>query len=334
MYKGEHVTDKKIIADDSKSIDREQTIERGANAIYQRIEAYKDHLVDNGITDADEIERIAQKFKEKLEVEFATDLLGQEVNIDESETADLTENEKCLFGFTKKEIIETDSEIRQRLQECGVNNVQLEGVKERYQELIADSVEKMCESYPELKGYIGAVRATNLPEGVFACAGPVMTKEGYNTEIQVNREIFSKNGLESRIERLEIPNWRGESWLAGEGAEAVIKHEIGHILHLRMIAEQEGLEIGSTNRADLARVQDLYNKNSIAVSMCYETMKEQNINPNDLARNISVYGAHDMGECFAEAISEYETRRHPRAYAVAVHEKYERRVRKYDDYTT
>lgn len=311
----------------------EQAVESGADAIHRRMEAYKDNLADIGITDEETIDRMAREFKEKAEEEFAGDFLGREVNICEPETVDLNISEKYLFGFTKNEIEETGGEIRERLQECGIEHIQLEGVRERYQEMIADSVEQMCVSYPELKGYIGTIRTADLPNGVFACAGPIMTQEGYHTEIQLSQEIFGKSGLESRVERLEHPNWRGESWLAGEGTEAILKHEMGHILHLRMIAEQEGLKIGDTDESEFRKLQNLYNKNSIAVAMCYDTMREQNIHPNDLARNISVYGAHDMGECFAEAISEYETRKHPRPYAVAVHEKYERRMKENDDYT-
>lgn len=308
------------------SLDMEQAAESGAAAIHRNVEAYRDDLADRGITEEAVVERMTREFQEKSEAEFAGDFLGREVNGSEAD-------EKYLFGFTKNELQETGGEVRERLQECGVRNVQLEGVRERYQEMIAGSVEQMCEAYPELKGYVGTIRTAELPDGVFACAGPVMSQEGYQTEIRLNRELFGKGGLEGRVERLELPNWRGESWLAGEGAEAVMKHEMGHILHLRMIAEQEGMELGSTDASDFRRLQKLYNLNSIADSICYEAMREQNIAPKDLARNISVYGAHDMGECFAEAISEYETRKHPRPYAVAVHEEYERRMRTHDDYT-
>lgn len=349
----------------SRSLD--STIEEGALAIHRQTESYRDNLRDQGITDQDIVEAMAQRFEAGRKQEFAADILESKTGIAEmgletaglepkaggsdignaelgQETLEQTEygqagmekteqgtSDKYLFGFGRRELEDTDAEVRERLQECGVSNVQLEGVREKYQELIAGSVEEMCKSYPELKGYVGAIRAEDLPRGVFACAGPVMTKEGFNTEILVNREMFGKGGLESKIINMEIPNWNGESWLAGEGSQAVIKHEMGHLLHLRMIAEQEGVEIGDMDESDFRRVQNLYNRNSIAVSMCYEAMKENDIHPNDMARNISVYAARDMGECFAEAISEYETRKHPRPFAVTVHEKYERKVRQ-DDY--
>lgn len=319
------------------SRDIDSTIEDGALAIHRRTEAYRDNIRDQGITDQDVVDAMAQKFEAREKLRFASDLLGQEMgklevaqeNMGQTEVG-RTGTDKYLFGFGKQEYENTNAKVRERLQDCGVSNVRLEGVKEKYQEMIADSVEEMCESYPELKGYVGAIRAEDLPKGVFACAGPVMTKEGFSTEMQVNRELFGKGGLESKIINMEIPNWSGESWLAGEGPKAVIKHEMGHLLHLRMIAEQERVEIGDTNMSDFRRVQNLYDRNAIAVTICYEAMKENGIHPNDMARNISVYGAHDAGECFAEAISEYETRKHPRPFAVTVHGKYERRMKQND----
>lgn len=289
----------------------EELIYQGASAIHRNMEAYRDELADRGIQDSAVVENMVSKYEYQQVQEFARDMKGLEFS------------EKNLFGFNTAEIQETDSEIRERLQECGVQNIHLEGVRERYQELIAESAEQMCESYPELKGYIGTIRSADLPQGVFACAGPIMTESGFQTEIQVNQEIFGKKGLENRLERLEMPNWKGESWLAGEGCEAILKHEMAHLLHLRMIAKKQGLEIGDTDEQKFKEVQKLYIRNDIAAGICYETMKEQNVHPNDYARNISVYGAHDMGECFAEAISEYETRKNPRPFAVAVHEKYE-----------
>lgn len=358
MYNMEHMRQSNTSENDErpKMLTRsmDSTIEEGALAIHRSTEAYRDNIRDQGITDQDTIEAMAQRFEAREKLRFASDLLGQEAgnaetgretveqtdsgqtrqtgieNAGQTEIEGVGQGDKYLFGFGKRELEDTSAEVRERLQDCGVSNVQLEGVREKYQEMIAGSVEEMCESYPELKGYVGAIRAEDLPRGVFACAGPVMTKEGYNTEILVNREMFGKGGLESKIINMEIPNWNGESWLAGEGSRAVIKHEMGHLLHLRMITKQEGVEIGDMNESDFRRIQNLYDRNSIAVTICYEAMKENGIHPNDMARNISVYGAHNMGECFAEAISEYETRKHPRPFAVTVHEKYERKVHEND----
>lgn len=273
----------------------------------------------------DGVEKIFLVNQEKTEVVSETSM----------ETSDMkTDGIKYLFGFEKKEVQETDREIKERLQECGVKDIQLEGVREKYQEMIASSVEQMCESYPELKGYINSIRVADLESRTFACAGPTMTSEGFQTQILVNREAFENKGLESRIERYELPNWKGESWFAGEGYDAILKHEMAHLLHLQMIAKEEGLALGERNRIKFWEVQKRYDRNAIVTKICYETMQEQHIEPKELAAAISVYGAHDMGECFAEAMSEYETRKHPRPFAVAVHEKYERRKQEYDNTTT
>lgn len=301
-----------------------------ADTIYRRMDVYKDELKDRGITDEEKVNQMVQEMKRQAEQEAVLDYLGIEK---EDYEQGKEEDSKYLIGFHKQEIQEVSNEVEERLHECGVSKVELEGVRERYQEMIAGAVEEMCESYPELKGYINTITVTKLPDRVYACAGPRMTENGYQTEIQVSQELFSETGLENRIERMECPNWRGESWLAGKGAEAVIKHEMGHLLHLQLIAKKDGLEIGDKDISKYREVQNKYDRNDIAASICYETIKNQNINPNELARNVSVYGAHDMGECFAEAIAEYETRSNPRPFAVEVHERYERKVKEYDNYT-
>lgn len=278
---------------------------------------------------------VDEKTEKREERTFQNEERIEDVRATSMENSDTpADGVKYLFGFEKKEVQETDSEVRERLRECGVRDVQLEGVREKYQEMIAFSVEQMCESYPELKGYISSIRVENLKRGVFACAGPDMTAEGFQTKILVSREAFESKGLGSRIERCELPNWKGESWLAGEGQDAILKHEMAHLLHLQMIAKEEGLELGEKDRMKFREVQKRYDRNAIVTTICYETMQEQHIEPKELASVISVYGAHDMGECFAEAMSEYETRRHPRPFAVAVHEKYERRKQENDNITT
>ncbi len=275
----------------------------------------------NGITQTE------MQVPEASENEFMREQSDETVRM-ETESEELPISDKMLFGFGKREIIETKMEVKERLEKCGVGEVKLEGVLERYQEMIAKDMEEMCESYPELRGYIGKISVHDLGEGVFACAGPRMDSNGYSTEIWVNRSIFSKSGLESRVYNCESSNWRGETWLAGYGPDAVLKHEMAHILHLRMIAEEQGIELGCKDRGAFTELQEKYDRNHIVCSMCYNVMKEKGISPQDLARNLSVYGSRDMGECFAEAISEYETRKNPRPYATAVYEEYKRRVNK------
>lgn len=251
------------------------------------------------------------------------------------ETSDTQQvSAKYFFGFEKKEVQETNSEVKERLQECGVKDVQLEGVREKYQEIIASSVEEMCESYPELKGYISSIQAADLKGSAFACAGPIITEEGYQTQIQINRKAFESKKLEGKIERYEQPNWKGESWFAGEGCDALLKHEMAHLLHLQLLAEEEGLALGDKSRTAYWEVKRRYDADDIITEICDEAMEEQNVANRKLPSALSIYAARNRGECFAEAMSEYETREHPRPLAIAIHEKYERRKQEDDNTAT
>lgn len=309
-------------------LDEESFVGTSARLAREIANEYRSDLEDKGIYSSTQIEELVSEKQNEVVAEMARDYCGESTEYTQGES------EKYLFGFGRHELQETNENVKERLEQCGVQNIELDGVLEKYQEMVARNVEEMCESYPELQGYIGNIRAEELREGVFACAGPCMDKNGYCAEILINKEAFSKDGLERRIAKLETPNWKGETWLAGRGEDAILKHEMAHILHLRLLAEEEGLAIGSHDSRAFDEVVDRYNKNSIVTSMCYETMKEQEVHPKDWARHISIYGAHDMGECFAEAISEYETREHPREFATEVYNKYQRRIHENDDYTT
>ena len=240
------------------------------------------------------------------------------------EIEEQTENntEKACF-WKSKERWEENPEVRERLQEKGIEKIDLSEVKEIWQVKIAEAVETMCDSYPELEGYIGCIRTVDLPEGVFACAGPRMTMKGFSTEIQLNKEMFSKSNLELKIVDSERENFRGEKWLAGRGVDGVLKHEMAHLMHLRLLAKEEGLDIGDSDLNKYKNVIEGYQRNYIMSTMCYDTLKELGISPRDIGKNLSTYGATNFGECFAEAISEYETAKSPRILAKTIHEKYQ-----------
>lgn len=242
-----------------------------------------------------------------------------------SERFENPESDKMLFLHDKK--TETNLEIKQRFNELGIDNVDLTGAKEIWQEKIEKSVETMYEKYPELKGFIGSIVTADLPEGVYACSGPKMTERGLISEIQLNRSKLEKGDLEWKLVDLERENFRGERYLAGNGLEGIMKHEMAHSLHLKLIADEFGEDRSAYTIEQLKEIQDRYNRNAIVIDMGCDTLKELEIRPRDMAKGLSSYGASDFGEFFAEAISEYETSRHPRPIAVRMHKKYEEYVR-------
>ena len=180
----------------------------------------------------------------------------------------------------------------------------------------------MFESHPELQGCLGCIRTAKLGDGVYACTGPRMTENGISSEIQLNEKIFSKSDLELKIVDMQIENFRGETWFAGKGLDGVLKHEMAHIMHLKMIADKEEISFGDTDKEKYELLSQGYYRNSVVAKLCNDSLKELDISPKDVARELSVYGASDFGEFFAEAISESETSKKPRRLAMRVNEKY------------
>ena len=224
--------------------------------------------------------------------------------------------------FWNESKIETMPEIEERLNELGIENVDLRGTKEIWQKKIAASVENMFESHPELQGCLGCIRTAKLGDGVYACTGPRMTENGISSEIQLNEKLFSKSDLELKIVDMQIENFRGETWFAGKGLDGVLKHEMAHIMHLKMIADKEEISFGDTDKEKYELLSQGYYRNSVVAKLCNDSLKELDISPKDVARELSVYGASDFGEFFAEAISESETSKKPRRLAMRVNEKY------------
>lgn len=230
------------------------------------------------------------------------------------------ESDKGFFWSDSK--VETLSEVAERLHELGIENVDLTGAKEIWQKKILSSVETMIESHPELNGWIGNIRTAKLQDGVYACAGPRMTEQGISSEIQLNENMLSKSNLEMKIVDMEAENFKGERWFAGKGLDGVLKHEMAHIMHLKMIADKEGISFGDSDKEKFDLLSQKFYRNAIAVTICNDSLKELGISPKDIGKELSTYGASDLGEFFAEAISECETSKKPRPLARKVYEKY------------
>lgn len=218
-----------------------------------------------------------------------------------------------------------DQGVREKLEQFEIDTVELEGMKEQYQLRVCNAVESMIEEYPELRGFIKSVKVKDLPEGVYACAGPRVGKGGCYGEIQLSKEVFSSDNLEWKLVDAEIENFRGERWFAGRGIDGIVKHEMGHILHLQMIAEEVDLKLGEIDKDKINLLKEKYHYNSIAINICREAEQNLGISHNEVAKELSLYAATDYGEFFAEAISECETQKHPRRLAKEVYRIFKER---------
>lgn len=95
---------------------------------------------------------------------------------------------------------------------------------------------------------------------------------------------------------MQIENFRGETWFAGKGLDGVLKHEMAHIMHLKMIADKEEISFGDTDKEKYELLSQGYYRNSVVAKLCNDSLKELDISPKDVARELSVYGASDFGE--------------------------------------
>lgn len=232
--------------------------------------------------------------------------------------------EKYLFGREKRNIEEAES-TSQRLEELGIKSEGLEKFHRRFLKEMPQHIEKVYEEYPEIAGYITSVKSANLPEGVLARTGPYLNEKGEyaGAEMQFSKRFFGKGNYEFKIVDLESDlNWRGERWLAGEGTRGVITHEMAHAMALKINAEDAGLHIGERNDTRYEGLTKLYDRNSRITHLCYNALKDTEISPRNVGREVSTYASGDFGEMFAECISKYETCKHPGRLSTEVHDQY------------
>ena len=247
-----------------------------------------------------------------------------ECNIAEIEKSTFEELDK-KFWLKPERSIETSEEIRERLENIGVERIDLHGLQEKFQYEIADCTEKMYETFPQLRGYINTIKSADLPSGVLACSGPRFEGDEYKgAELQFNRNFFGNKKYSLDIVSMESNlNWRGESWLSGKGGQGVISHEIGHVMALQLNAEKVDIKIGEHDSEKLKELQEQYMRNYEINQICMQSIKEIGISINDIGKELSTYGAHDFGEMFAECVSEVQSKRNARRLAVCVVNNYE-----------
>lgn len=251
----------------------------------------------------------------------------EKLDYEKTEEGENANVEKTIF-FKSKENIETLEEVRERLENLGVERIELENLEPRFQKEIVESLESMYKEFPEIQGYITSVRSEELKGETLACTGPRMTENGYaGAEILFDKGFFSKRNYGLRLVDMDTEvNWRGERWLAGLGSEGLIDHEIAHVLQLKINADSAGLEIGEKDREKYQKLQALYERDATISSICYNSLSEAGISAKDIGRELSTYGATGFGETFAEAISEVATRRHPRIYAQTIYDNYRKLI--------
>ena len=232
--------------------------------------------------------------------------------------------EKNLFAG-KRRWIEEAEKTEQFFSERGTKAEGMEKLHRRFQPILRETFEEATEKYPQLEGQIAVIRTAKMDKDIFMSTGPVLDERGAyaGAMIQINEKWAGNSNFEWRAVGLESDlNWRGERYIGGEGSKGLLYHELGHVMALQINAEDAGLKISERNDTRFEALQKRYDHNSKIISLCYNSMRDLEISPRDLGKEISTYASSDFGECFAEAISRYETTRHPGRLSTEIHDRY------------
>lgn len=232
--------------------------------------------------------------------------------------------EKELFGPSKRRL-ELANAATEHMESRGIKLEKPEKFSNRFLKEIYPCIDEVLEKYPQLEGFITTVKAVDLPEGVMAMTGPYLDKKGQFAGAIMNfsTKEFGKEGYELGLVDLESElNWRGERWLGGRQTLGIVTHESAHAMALLLNAEDAGIHVGEKNHEKYEELKTLYGRNSRIISLCYESMKDLNISPRDIGREISTYAESDWGECFAEAISRHDTCKNPGKLSTEIHNRY------------
>ncbi len=232
------------------------------------------------------------------------------------------DTKKTLAGNNQKIETQAETRVKERFRQLGVTDVNLSGVHDSYQEKIVSAFEEMYVKYPQLNGYINSVGIDDLGGQAIACAGPLMSLNGFMAQVLFDKDRFTSSGLESYLKRMSKENFAGERWLAGNGIESIVKHEIAHILHLEANAHSNGIGIGSDDITGYTSTLNDYMQNDIINRICADSLYELGLGNIDIPKQLSRYAGQDFGECFAEAMSEMETSDSPRALAQTIAKRY------------
>ena len=254
-------------------------------------------------------------------------MVFDELQRDSLEETESKYTEKAFLFNVEKRRIESATVLKEKLENMGIKSdeKELEKFHPSFSKILPSHLEGFFESYPESRGFLTSIRAVKLPEGVLAQSGPYLNEKGEfaGGEVQFNKDFFGKGNYEYKIVDLESDlNWRGERWIAGQGSKGIVSHEMAHLLALRINAEDAGLSIGEDDHWKFDALQKRYAHNSKIITLCNNALKELEISPRNIGRELSTYASGDFGELFSEAISQYETCKKPGRLSTEIHKRY------------
>ncbi len=201
----------------------------------------------------------------------------------------------------------------------GIDNISFEKSVE-----IRDAIQEMQDKYPEIKDLLKEVEITDeLEDGTYATTGPRIINNQLAARILINQREFTEN-LEQKLN-----DYKEKGFFAGEGADAVIKHENGHILQLKLDAMSQGIEsdnyiTGEVYREKYNAMIDDWKSNQHTDIILDNALENLSLSHDDISRELSMYANVNSAEALAEAVSEVNTSDNPRRLATEIVKEYEK----------
>lgn len=201
----------------------------------------------------------------------------------------------------------------------GIDNISFEKSVE-----IRDAIQEMQDKYPEIKDLLKEVEITDeLEDGTYATTGPRIINNQLAARILINQREFTEN-LEQKLN-----DYKEKGFFAGEGADAVIKHENGHILQLKLDAMSQGIEsdnyiTGEVYREKYNAMIDDWKSNKHTDIILDNALENLSLSHDDIPRELSMYANVNSAEALAEAVSEVNTSDNPRRLATEIVKEYEK----------
>lgn len=257
-----------------------------------------------------------------LSIEKLEDYLGVDISSSLNNDDSVKKNDNTMITD-----YEAYSSPEEKLHNLGITEIDLTSVNEQYKPQIVEAICDMYEKYPSLQGFVYAFKTYKLDSDVFACAGTDTKVDAFQPLLYINEDLFANDGLEQTVAKYGESGRLRSNWLAVGSIEGIVKHELGHLLHLQAIANEEQLTVGEINREKVSAVRRRFKNDDIAAGICAQAMNRLSISSRDIGAELSRYGHHSFGECFAEAISEYTTSPMPRRFASEISQGYHDYIR-------
>jgi len=214
--------------------------------------------------------------------------------------------QKNLENGGKSSIL-SHEEATQRLKDVlGVDLVDTEGLTAEVVELIGNSLSKIHEEYPQLKGVIHEFKILDV--GAKDVAKVDVLYEGLTGKVSVSLGVNPvKVGSLDVIEEQIKQNVENGFWTPKNGIEGIIRHEMAHATEVQQTFAEYSIDFNNLDTADntlKVKAMRAYGRGKIANKVVRQALKNLGMGGADWEL-LCGYAKHGgIPEAFAEALSD------------------------------